>query len=529
MGLQKTGFKRGLLIQAGILLLAVLTRTGLGQEWVDRDRFPEAYSILTSDHVMYPDNVTDWPMKIDAKRQLFVDDYVISSMENIIRQIHQPAKHPDNPLKYSGWYQNPIWGMPVAVQYDETTGLFRMWHNLHYAESYNGVSWTYVNRIISEGGVISGFMYNPDIPAEQGPYKIILDTHKQSGVVPGFFVYRSQDGKNWQRQTEEPILQQTMNHMMSYTPESKAAADNRVFQYENPDHFQSIGLGDTSVFQYDPVLKKYTCSGKYTLYMPTEKFGELGILSDGKPRLRLQTFSESDDLIHWSSPRYLFFPDQYDTPGHQIYGHFGFPYESMWIGIIREMQLHAGGFKQVDLKLSYSRDGRHWLRPRDRTPFIPVGEPDSWEADYLGHAFYPPTPVGDELWFYYHGARNGDRDNSNWSFYIGLAKLRRDGFVSLNAGADAGTVITRPMTFTGTKLYVNADVQAGGWIKAAVLTRDMDAVESYGLAEAVAMTTNTTKGRMEWQSAAELIPPLEEHIRLVFQLKNTKLYSFWIE
>jgi hypothetical protein len=27
--------------------------------WADRDRFPEAYSILTSDRVMFPDDISD--------------------------------------------------------------------------------------------------------------------------------------------------------------------------------------------------------------------------------------------------------------------------------------------------------------------------------------------------------------------------------------------------------------------------------------------------------------------------------------
>jgi hypothetical protein len=50
-----------------------------GPEYVDRAVFPQGYSILTSDHLMFPQVVEDWPIKIDASRQLFVDDYVIAS------------------------------------------------------------------------------------------------------------------------------------------------------------------------------------------------------------------------------------------------------------------------------------------------------------------------------------------------------------------------------------------------------------------------------------------------------------------
>jgi hypothetical protein len=34
---------------------------------------------------------------------------------------------------------------------------------------------------------------------------------------------------------------------------------------------------------------------------------------------------------------------------------------------------------------------------------------------------------------------------------------------------------------------------------------------------------------MAWKSKDRLDPPGEDHLRIVFQLKNAKLYSFWIE
>ena len=48
---------------------------------MDRDHFPEACSILTSDRVMLPDDVSDWPLKIDSTHQWFIDDYLISEIK----------------------------------------------------------------------------------------------------------------------------------------------------------------------------------------------------------------------------------------------------------------------------------------------------------------------------------------------------------------------------------------------------------------------------------------------------------------
>jgi len=505
--------KIGVTLLLNFLLLASLAAPATAdpdQNWVDRDRFPEAYSILTSDHIMFPGNVTDWPMKIDSRRQLFVDDYVISSMENVVRQFHQANKYESNPI---------MPGVPVAVLYDETSGKFRMWHGRHYVESNDGVNWTEPdfgpdgNEVLKGAGEVRGFIYNPEAQDSNRRYEVVAErraneTTKEKG---GFYMYRSANGLDWKQAMERPILR-------------------RTYQYMQPGPFWAKGTGDTSIFQYDPILKKYTCSGKFNIYLPKDKINELGIVTDHKPRLRLRTFSESDDLVHWSTPRFLLFPDKYDGPDCQIYGHLGYVYESMWIGMIRAMNLTPEGYKQVDIKLAYSRDGRHWLRPAHREAFIGLGDRDSWDADYMGYSKFGPTLVGDELWFYYFGARNADRpDVDSWRFSIGLAKLRRDGFASLNAGQEVGTITTRPMTFAGNRLVINADVEKDGWVKAAVLTRDSHPVESYALDDSLALTKDTTKGRMIWESKKELAGPGDSHLRLVFQLKNARLYSFWIE
>ena len=81
----------------------------------------------------------------------------------------------------------------------------------------------------------------------------------------------------------------------------------------------------------------------------------------------------------------------------------------------------------------------------------------------------------------------------------------------------------------GKKLFVNADVEKGGWVKAAVLSVDSNSIDSYTLDDSIALSKDTTKGQMTWKSKKKLVPPGDGHLRLVFQLKNAKLYSFWIE
>ncbi len=500
--------------------------------WIDRNRFPEAYSILTSDRVMFPDDVSDWPLKIDSTHQMFIDDFLISEIEGLTRQFHQPSKHPDNPLLPGGY---------AAILYDEDTGQFRMWNNRRVLTSTDGVHWDAPdlgpdgNLFIKDEGELRGFMYNPVLPEEEGRYKVVIERrfNEENDEPGGFYLYHSGDGWHWEQHPQRPILQRTNNNMLPATFRSTGVGDVRDFQWSNPDHFQSNGVGDTSTFRYDAVLNRDIFDGKFNIYMPQHKFEELGIVSDGKPRLRLRTFSESEDLIHWSPPRFMMYPDRLDPPDRQIYAHVGFVYESMWIGIIQAMQYQVTGWKQVDLRLSYSRDGRHWQRPHERQPFIPLGDADSWDSDYSVATYTAPVLLDEELCFYYgssrHPQRNAQEPGGPWPLHIGLAKLRRDGFASLDAGDLPGQVITRPLTFPGKALYVNADVGAGGWVKAAVLSRDSDPIADYALDDAVPLTGNTTTGRMTWKSREEVPNPRDDHLRIRFQLKNAKLYSFWIE
>jgi hypothetical protein len=116
-----------------------------------------------------------------------------------------------------------------------------------------------------------------------------------------------------------------------------------------------------------------------------------------------------------------------------------------------------------------------------------------------------------------------------WPLFVGLAQLRRDGFASLNAGETPGRVMTRPLARAGKSLFLNAAVEEGGWVKAAVVSRDSEPIDGYTLDDAIPLARDTTRGRMDWKSNEEIDLPDHEHLRIVFQLKNARLYSFWIE
>jgi hypothetical protein len=227
----------------------------------------------------------------------------------------------------------------------------------------------------------------------------------------------------------------------------------------------------------------------------------------------------------------IFYPDALDGADAQIYGHISFPYESQWIGLLRMYHFAQTSYKQVDVQLTSSRDGLHWYRAGDREVFLPLGEPGSWEPDYMDPAHNGPLLIGDELWFFYRGSRDLDRPTDNdYRFALGLAKLRRDGFASIDAGAAPGRLMTRPLSIDGNVLHVNA-AAGGGRLRVGLADLDGDPIPGFALEDSIALTADGTDQTVQWKENAVLSAAKQrhEHLRLLFELTNASLYSFWAD
>ena len=141
--------------------------------------------------------------------------------------------------------------------------------------------------------------------------------------------------------------------------------------------------------------------------------------------------------------------------------------------------------------------------------------------------------IDGKLRFYYWGTRRTDKrdgqEDIRWLMHIGIASLRRDGFISLNAGDKTGTVTTRPLTFTGDRLFVIAEIADGGSIRAAVLSSEGQPLPDYLLDDAMTIRNGAESIPVIWKQQVSIHRPANQHVRLQFQLRNAKLYSFWID
>ncbi|MCH2117434.1 MAG: hypothetical protein MK161_07010 [Pirellulales bacterium] len=521
-----------------ILLAAILTGSLAGSlfgqapdplKWnVDKSLFPKAYGLLANEHLLYPVDQSNWPVKIDRRRQLFLDDYLIASRENVRRKVNSARKHPANPLidRQKPWEgRGPVFH---RVMRDAKTGKFRMWYSTYhdlqlpsgtvvrcptcYATSDDGITWekpelglceyngSKANNIVILKGSMYGLMYEPDDPNPDRRYKAVVwhDWRVPQGTAPpeGYYLYTSPNGIDWTQASERPIA---LNQ-----------------------NARQPGIGDTSLFFRDDRLGRYVCYTKILFRDPT---------------MRTSGMMESDDLLHWSRPRMTLYPDTLDDLDTQIYEHYSFYYESLWIGLIRVMhtELVDKSRKQTVVELTASRDGRHFTRVGNRERVIPLGGMHEWDPHYHAPTSHPIL-VGDEIWIYYFsmplldGNKVGkEKADTAQISRIGLAMLRRDGFVSLDAQDKPGQVITRPLTFNGTQLNVNAKIAEGGYLKVGLRDAAGKPVAHYQLADCNPVQGDVTSARVTWRNRDQVHRPDDQSWRLVFELKNAQLYSFWID
>jgi hypothetical protein len=178
------------------------------------------------------------------------------------------------------------------------------------------------------------------------------------------------------------------------------------------------------------------------------------------------------------------------------------------------------------IELAWSPDSTTWHRICPGTPL--VGHTAAEEKKYGTMpcdwgAMFPSTPVilDREIRIYY-GA-------SDWYFFdwrkggLALATLRPDGWAGFEpAAADRpASITTAPLPCSGDPLRLSADVSGNGTIRVALLDQD-----NKTLAISEPLTGSATDAELKWPGGFSLTELAKNRIRLKFELRSAKLYSF---
>lgn len=462
-------------------------------------------------------------------RQLFLDDVGIAEMRGVKRIVHEPRRHPKNPILVpdTAWEDRcQVYG---TAYYDATAERFKLWYlttprnrgmkplklpdreraphttMAAYAESRDGITWTKPtlglfpydgdtqNNLLGIGhfnceGI--SVLHEPNDPDPGRRWKAVYWDHGSGGWTErnggpycmagpqdGFYVAFSADGIHWKPYEGNPVL--------------------KVYCDTN----QNV--------VFDPRIKKYVAFSRFG-------FG------------RKLARSESADFTNWSKPELVLECDARDGHLTQIYGAGVDIYEGVYIAMI--WIYREGGDGKIDTQLATSRDGIHWTRVGDRATWLKLGPDTSWEGG-MARSVERIIRRGNELYIYYcgvHGAHTGPNRKTvvrRHPTCIGLLIQRRDGFLSLQAGKEPGHVLTEPFVLPDGTLHINARAPAG---QISVALCEPGGKPIPGLEQSQSVTGDALDGTVNWTKP---IPQVlrGKPVRLRFTLRNSDLFAYWWE
>lgn len=495
-------------------------------------------------------------------RQLFLDDHGIAKMSGLSRTMHRPAKRgpvllPDAPS------DGNLIELRTAPRWDEDQQLYKMFYcampmddhrfiGMALAVSKDGLVWeksdwgqaieirgsTKNNRIAVEhkpnarDTFFMNVVYDPDDPDAGRRYKALYGDINRIPIV-------SPDGIRWTKLDVPPL------------PSSDESS--LVYDRQHRRFLAWLKTGNKHGRAHN-----LTISENFRNWSkPQLSFGA----DDEDQPLALKIIRERINDRGLSRPVYVDDDPALGKPVRpgpptwraECYYIGVFPYESLYIGFpsmfyptgVDAAGNNCDGFDLI--QLAATRDLLTWTRLGDREPFIPPGRIDDglvgvW--DRMQMFATDPIVRDDELWIYYSALKwrddpyefNSDRsrrdpntltrdeksDQAEGMGAICLAVLRRDGFVSLDAGAKPGTVTTKPFRWRGTELRINADIKEPGELR----------VEALGEQDQVLATSHPLKGdqlhgAIRW-SRGSVKTLTNQTVRLRFTLRQASLYAYWL-
>lgn len=476
---------------------------------------------------------------VGRRAQLFIDRQLVHDSDRVAFTLHQGRTHAQNPLlkpdqPWEGW-RLEIFG---SVIYDEEDRLFKMWYigespedfpdyATMYATSQDGIKWEKpligtvksargtVTNAVAEGYMLASVIKDKADPDPNRRYKMICWRQKQPHGAQSM---TSPDGLNWKQVGDKPICRSS----------------------------------DVITGYYDAARRMYVA------------FPKLNTAVRGLER-RCFGVSLSRDFLTWSEPELAFVPDARDDAGSlariervrhildrpddpqfmrtEFYGIGLYPHESCtiafpWVLTVNNNARYGNHEGPAEIQLAVSRNLRDWERPF-RTPVIPINRRGAWDESYQQTAA-SAIRVGDEIRLYYCGANythgtpvlyrtqfEDGRSTGRKTKYtggIGLVTWPLDRFVSVDGSLEGGTLTTVPLTHSGERLEINADVKTGGELIVELLDAAGNPLNDWERSAPV--VGDNLRHTVTFSGSTDVSRLAGKPIVLRFHLKSADLYSF---
>ena len=530
-------------------------------------------------------DIAPGPISIGDRRELFIDDYLIDSMDRVEFVMHEPQRQNvaikcDRPWEGAGVSYVAIIKEDnlLRMYYDSWQGE-RPFGQISYAESKDGITFTRPNLGLYEvEGTRENNVVLPEILGRPGAHDLspFLDTNpnatpdaKYKAVAARHYCtlvpMKSADGIHWSAMGGKPLklpgFFDTQNIAFWSELEQQYVLYYRVGGDDEGNIYSCAMYEDMpdaesrrDAWQEDRNLKRVavlTNSG------PKENrtYPVLDPATGVPVHYRHVARAVSDDFINWKREGLTVFPwgggpsqeGQYYTNCIRPYYraphiYIGFPGRFTDRGVtpstyqlpqpeLRKKRPERRATAVTDSVLIHSRDGTNFyqhegvfLRPGPRTKY-------NWcyHDNFIAwHPVETPPTEDDsypELSIY---ASEGYWSGLTWS-RVRRYTLRIDGFVSAKTKTEQGELVTKPFTFEGERLSLNVATSGFGWVKVELQDAEGKPMKGYTLEDADIIYGDSLDRTVGWQGTQDVSGLTGKPIRMRFVMRETDLYSFKFE
>jgi len=487
-------------------------------------------------------------VELAGHKHLFIDDALIARSEHLSFTAH-PARIEETVLPHgTGW--------STVIQDDD--GLIRL-----YGEGRDGVAvWTSRDGVtftapdfgggrgneVAPGPARRGSVFlDPNAPPAER-WKLFAGSHERGG----FFVYTSPDGWTFRRNevTALPFWAGSASTVY-YDDQRQVYVGHHRMDYgrtpagKTERYFLRTEVTDLlDAWPFSPVTEARKAEFRKFMRLGEEVLDpwwlDNGPLAPGGFSIEYPVAMGPDpaidplatDLYNTRALKYPWAPDTY----------VAFP---LWFfhyaddgPATRRILAHPDqglGTGLVETQLAVSRDGLTWKR-YPRPAYVPVG-------NFKGFPMLRPYIAfglvrrGEELWQYvytrssYHDPYVKDREGVPGAIVQRLSQ-RLDGFVSVDAPYEReGGLTTHPLRFQGSRLVLNVDAGATGYLQVGFEDEAGRPVPGFGVDDCVYVNGNHVEHEVRWLGAdgkvhADVSALAGRPVRMVFRLRGTALYAF---
>jgi len=440
----------------------------------------------------------------DRNQVLLDDDHLVAAADGIEYVLPKPEKHGENPVfrPQSDWEGTLGY---VAAMYDPEEELFKTWYQSRcedgiprscYAVSTDGVHWDKPELGLHEfaGSRANNICYvSPGPPAQRAAAKHV------------FKDYAEPDPERRYKMVLDLVDFRGRGMGLIHSPDG--------LRWSTPQYTVLQGGFDTqNVVLWDDQ------QGCFRAYLRWWMYG-----------LRHVRMATSADLYHWSEPRWVLGPDEEDPPRFDLYTPGAVKYAGAPDLYIMLPAVFDHTSDKLWGQLALSRNGVDWHRYRE--PYLPLGPGDAWDRGSI----YPApmaAPVGDLIYLLYRGDSVGHA-TSRLGPSVGLATMRRDGFVALRAGSGGGAVTTHPLAynhgggvFPGRgRLRLNLRADRGA-ARVEFLDLDGQPIPGYSYEECDPICVDATAHVVTWRGSPVLDALMGRALLLRIHLRDAEAYSF---